>query len=48
MLGDLVLDGKDVAKVAVEALLPKVITVRGIDELRGDTKAIAGATDAAV
>src|SRR6185437_4964366 len=39
--GDLVLDGKDVRELAIEALRPTVIAGRDIDELHGDAELIA-------
>ena len=44
---DLVLDGEDVAEIAVECLRPGMRTVGGANELRGDANAICGLAHAA-
>ena len=44
---DFVLDREDVGQVAVVALGPEMPAVAGIDELRGDAHAVAGAADRA-
>ena len=45
--GDLVLDGEDVGQVAVEALRPELVAIRGVDQLRRDAQSGAGLADAA-
>src|SRR5262249_54107846 len=45
--GDLVLNGKDVLEGAVVALGPDMMAACSVDELRGDTNAVAGLSHAA-
>ena len=42
---DLVLQLEDIAHLAVVALRPHLIAIGGVDELHGDSQAIAGAPD---
>ncbi len=46
--GDLVLDGEDVARVAVEALRPELISGPGVGQLRGDANAFSRPAHAAL
>jgi hypothetical protein len=39
-LGDLVLDGKDILELAVEAIRPEAVPVRDVDQLGGDAELV--------
>src|SRR5580693_3567732 len=44
--GDFVLDGKDVGHLAVVALGPEMVSIRGLDELGRYADAVSGLADA--
>src|SRR5882724_40813 len=46
--GDLILQGEDIAEIAIVALSPEVIAGAGVDELSSNPHAVGGSPDAAL